>query len=104
MQGSSAVGYANVFTPPTGISPSAATACSGYAGARWNHDRARIHRLPASIAKLVIVRNFVNCRRLTYRSSAVNTENSSCHSGALEGLRNHFILPLPRVIGYVDRN
>src|SRR5690242_8205985 len=54
------------------------------------------------MAKLVRVRNFVNWRRFTYCSSAVKTENSSCHSGALEGLRNHFILSLPGVVGDVD--
>ena len=71
MQGSSAVGYANVFTPPTAISSAAATAIRGYAGARWNADRAKIHKFPASMPKLVNVRNLVNWRRFTYRSSAV---------------------------------
>src|SRR5690349_13746791 len=104
MQGSSAVGYENVLTPPTGISPTAAIACVGYDDSRRSNDRIRIHTLPANIARLVRVRNFVNCRLPTYRSSAVNTENSSCQSGALEGLRNHFMLPLPCVIRHVDRD
>src|SRR5579863_4744975 len=104
MHGSSAVGYANVFTPPTAISSALATSTRGYAGVRWNADRARIHKLPASMPKLVKVRNLVNCRRFTYRSSAVKTENSSRQSGVLEGLRNQLILPLPCVIGHIDRD
>src|SRR6185295_16837720 len=42
---------------------------------------ARIQRLPTNIPRLVSVRNFVSCLRLTYRSSAARTENSSFHSG-----------------------
>ena len=79
-----------------------ATACRGYDAERLNTDRASIHRFPASMAKLVSVRNLVNCRRFTYLSSAVYTENSSRQSGVLEGLRNNFMLSLPGVGGDID--
>src|SRR5262245_18311822 len=76
----------------------------GYPGGRRNTDFAKIHRFPANIPKLVKVKNLLNWRRFTYRSSAAKTGNSSRQSGVLEGFRNQRMIFLPGIVGDIDAN
>src|SRR5437868_2508553 len=95
-------GYWNNFTPRTGISPTRAIAFAGYVAAPRTQLLARIHRLPANIPRLVNVRNLVSCLRLTYRSSAVRTENSSLHNGSTPLICRLTRLSFPHVIDHVE--
>ena len=73
IHGSTSVGYVNIFDPPTGISPTCATTRGGKLPDSL--ARRNITTPPASAARPVHVKTFVNCRRGTFGSFSLKVDH-----------------------------